>query len=84
MKIKHTIKSPVGIHARPAGFFAKTASAFQSVVTVQCKGNSANGKKLFELMKLGAQTGDEIEIEISGADEKETLDALQSFIKEQF
>lgn len=80
--IEYTIKDELGIHARPAGLFVKEAGGFSAEITVKCKGKSANAKKIFALMGLGAKKGDMLEITISGSDEDAAYDALLSFLKQ--
>jgi len=79
--IEYTIKDELGIHARPAGLFVKEASTFSSDITIKCKGKSANGKKIFALMGLGAKCGDTLEVTIFGSDEDSAATAIEAFLK---
>lgn len=76
------ITDPVGIHARPAGLLVKKATAFQSDITIKLGEKSADAKKIFSVMTLGAGQGDEITVEISGPDEEEAFLAIKSFFEE--
>jgi phosphocarrier protein len=80
----YTIKDPVGIHARPAGLLVKKAQEFQSRVTVRQGEKSADMKKLFALMGLGVNHGDEITVTVSGEDEDSASLALEAFLREKF
>ncbi len=77
----YKIKDAQGIHARPAGLLVKKASAFQSDISILKGDKSADLKKIFGIMGLGAKQGDEITIKISGNDEQEAYSAIQEFIE---
>lgn len=83
MKTFHyTITDEVGIHARPAGMLVKEAKKFESGVVIKKAGKQADVKKLMMLMGLGVKCGEEVTVEISGADEDAACAALESFFKE--
>ena len=73
----YTIKDEHGVHARPAGLLASAAKAFGAAVAVECRGKSADGKRLLSLMSLGARCGDELRFRVEGSDEDEAADTLQ-------
>lgn len=77
----YVLKDENGIHARPAGLLVKEAAKFASKVTVQKGEKSADGKRLFALMGLGAKKGDELKILVEGADEEDAAAALESFLE---
>lgn len=68
---KYTIRDPNGIHARPAGLIVTEAKKYKSSVTAECKGKSADCKRLFSVMSLGASSGDTLLVTATGCDEKE-------------
>lgn len=70
-----------GIHARPAGMLVKEAAKFMSKITVQKGEKSADGKRLFALMGLGAKKGDTLNFSIEGDDEEDAQAVLESFLK---
>ena len=70
-----------GIHARPAGMLVKEAAKFVSKITVQKGEKSADGKRLFALMGLGAKKGDTLNFSIEGDDEADAQAVLESFLK---
>src|SRR5208283_3878031 len=43
----------LGVHARPAALFVKTANKFASDITVEKDGEQVNGKSIMGLMMLG-------------------------------
>jgi len=77
----YTIKDPNGIHARPAGDFVKELQKFQSAVTVTREDKSADGKKLFALMKLRVKCGDTITVKADGPDAEAAAAAAKAFLE---
>jgi phosphotransferase system HPr (HPr) family protein len=49
-----TILNKLGIHARPAAQFVKTANRFQSDIFVEKDGEEVDGKSIMGLMMLAA------------------------------
>lgn len=78
----HEIKDPLGIHARPAGLLVKKASSFKSDITITKNDKTADLKKIFGIMSLGAKQGDKVVIRISGEDEEEAYNAIKDFLDE--
>ena len=78
------IKNRLGIHARPAAKFAKTANAFESTIRVLKDGLEINGKSIMGIMMLAAAEGNIIQVEAEGPDEKEALRALGDLIEGKF
>ena len=79
-----TIKNRLGIHARPAARFAKTANAFQSTIRVLKDGLEVNGKSVMGIMMLAAAEGNVIRVEAEGPDEERAMQALGDLIKNKF
>lgn len=75
---KVTIKNPTGLHLRPAGILCKEAMNFQSRVTFNYRGNTANAKSVLSVLGACIKSGDEIELICEGDDE---TDALQTLVK---
>ena len=80
-EFSHTINDSNGIHARPAGLFVLKMQPFKSIVTVKRDEERADGKKLFELMKLRAKYGHSLLITAEGEDEDDAIEAAQAFLK---
>jgi len=76
----HTINDPNGIHARPAGLFVLKMQPFNSIITVKRAEQRADGKKLFELMKLRAKCGQTLLITAEGVDEDAAIEAAREFL----
>ena len=81
---KVTIKNPTGLHLRPAGILCKEAMNFQSLVTFQYRGNTANAKSVLSVLGACIKSGDEIELICDGEDEEEALGFLVKLIDNGF
>ncbi len=82
MEFTYKIKDSVGIHARPAGLLVKCAAEFQSEITLIKGEKTADAKKIFSVMTLGAKQDDEVTVKINGSDENAAFERLKSFFKE--
>ncbi|MCF7855524.1 MAG: HPr family phosphocarrier protein [Candidatus Pacebacteria bacterium] len=78
------IRNQLGLHARPASLFAKTASTFDAEITVQKDGNVINGKSIMGLMMLAAEQGASLEVSAAGEDAPEALNALEKLFEDKF
>ena len=79
-----SINNTLGIHARPAGLFAQTASKFNAHIVVEKNGVAVDGKSIMEVMMLGAGQGSSITIKAKGEDADLALDALEKLIEGKF
>ena len=77
----YTITDSVGLHARPAGMLVKEVKTYESTVTIVKDGKSSDASKLMMLMSLGVKCGDEITVEVTGADEEIASDELEAFFQ---
>ncbi len=78
----YVITDKAGVHARPAGMIVKEAQKFDSSVTVKADKGCADAKKLMQLMSLGVRCGDEITVEVDGADEADACPAVEKVFQE--
>lgn len=78
------IVNKLGLHARAASVFVKTASSFGSDITVTNEFKQANGKSIMSMMMLQASCGTEIDIEVSGDDEVAAADAITALVENRF
>ncbi|MGB6222206.1 HPr family phosphocarrier protein [Haloferula sp.] len=79
-----TIQNKLGIHARPAAQFVKTASKFSSEIRVEKDGEEVDGKSIMGLMMLAAGNGSVIIVAAEGEDEEAALAALADLIDRKF
>lgn len=78
----YTIKDEIGIHARPAGMLVQIAKEAKSAITMECKGKSADLKKIFSLMALSVKCGDTVKVLVSGEDEAQVCEKIQKYLIE--
>jgi phosphocarrier protein len=78
------INNKMGLHARPASKFVKTASSFSSKVTITANDKSADAKSILMVMSMAITQGTEIKISVEGTDEKECMEALTELINDNF
>lgn len=78
-----TITSPVGLHARPAATLVALAGGFKSDITLRHKDKAVSLKSILGVMTLGAGTGEQVEITVSGADQEEAMQRLTVFFEQE-
>ena len=78
------VQNKLGIHARPAALFVKTASHFLSDITVEKDGERVPGKSIMALMMLAAGRGSRLQITAEGEDAVQALDELEKLFAEKF
>ena len=79
-----TISNKLGIHARPAAQFVKTASRFEAHIRVEKDGEEIDGKSSMGLMMLAAGHGSVVTVIAEGSDAEEALKALQDLVDRNF
>lgn len=84
MKRSFEIINKLGLHARAAAQFVKVSSSFDAELTISRDGQTVNGKSIMGIMMLAAGLGSTIELEATGDDEAELLDALGALIAAKF
>ncbi|MCC8183043.1 MAG: HPr family phosphocarrier protein [Clostridiales bacterium] len=83
VQFRYTVRSELGVHARPAGQLARLVRAFPSaVVTVSKGGVSARAGQVVRLMSLGIRKGDEVVVTVEGGDEADAAGAVETFFRE--
>jgi phosphocarrier protein HPr len=78
------VQNKLGIHARPAAMFVKTANKFASSVFVERDGERVNGKSIMGLMMLAAGPGTVIRVQAEGTDAAQAVRELDSLLKRKF
>ena len=79
-----TVTNKLGIHARPAALFVRTANKFQSEITVEKDNELINGKSIMGLMMLAAGNGSELHVQAEGPDAQQALDELEKLFLRKF
>ena len=83
-EITLTITHEVGLHARPASEFVKTAAKFSSDIEVSHGETTTNAKSILGVLTLGAHKGAELVIKAEGDDADVALKALQELVLDNF
>ncbi|MCW5878260.1 MAG: HPr family phosphocarrier protein [Anaerolineales bacterium] len=82
-----TIEHEIGLHARPAATFVKTAGKFQADITLEnvSRGSAAvNAKSIISVLTSGVEHGHTIRVNAEGEDAQAALDALGELIASNF
>ena len=78
------VLNKLGIHARPAALFVKTANQFTCDIFVEKDGEKVNGKSIMGLMMLAAGPGSKLIVHAIGADAAKALTEIEGLIKRKF
>jgi phosphocarrier protein HPr len=79
-----TVQNKLGIHARPAALFVKTANRFACNILVEKDGETVNGKSIMGLMMLAAGQGSTLQVHCEGHDAAQAVQELEQLIKRKF
>ena len=74
----------LGIHARPAAMFVKTANRFDCDIFVEKDGERVNGKSIIGLMMLAAGPDSKLMIFAEGEDAARAVVELEALLKRKF
>jgi phosphocarrier protein HPr len=79
-----TISNKLGIHARPAALFVKTANRFACEIFVEKDGEKINGKSIMGLMMLAAGPGSKVTLHVRGTDAAAAIAELEALVQRKF
>lgn len=78
------IINKLGLHARASAKLTQTAGNFQSEVFIAKAGRRVNAKSIMGVMMLAAGKGTKVEIEVTGEDESDAMEAVAALINDKF
>ncbi len=78
---RFTVRSELGLHARPAGEFVVMAGRFESEISVGNGREWVDGRSVLSLLSLAAGRGVELRILAIGPDAEEAVKALGALIE---
>ena len=81
VRFKAVLKNKLGLHARPASLFVESAKKFKSNILIKKDNQLANAKSILEVLSLGVEMGDEIEVICEGEDAEQASQALKNLIE---
>ena len=73
-----------GLHARASAKFAECVERFDADAEVSRDGLSASGESIMGLLMLAAHRGTAIEVETTGDEAAELMDALDALVADRF
>ena len=79
-----TVANKLGIHARPAALFVKTANRFRCDIFVEKDGETVNGKSIMGLMMLAAGPGSKVTVHANGQDANQALAEIETLMLRKF
>ena len=78
------VENTLGLHARPASMFVRTAQLYEADITIGHDGHVSDGKSIIGVLMLGAASGSTLQLTARGADAVAALDALEALFKARF
>jgi len=78
------IVNKLGIHARPAALFVKTANRFKCDIFVEKDGEKVNGKSIMGLMMLAAGPGSRLKVHAAGHDAQAAMTEIEALVAAKF
>ena len=78
------IRNRLGLHARAAAQFVKTAGRFQAEITVEAGRQKVNAKSIMGLLMLAAAQGASLTLRAVGEDGPSALQALADLVEAKF
>ena len=66
--------------ARLTAKLVQIASQYQSKVSIKQDTTVVNAKSIMGMMTLGLVTGQKLDVEIEGEDEKDAMDSIETFL----
>ncbi len=85
--VRVVVISDVGLHARPASLLVKNANGFESRIQIRKTSEpdvQASAKSILEVLALGVNKGDEVELTCEGPDERQAAAMLKQLIDTDF
>ena len=79
-----TVVNKLGIHARPAAMFVKTANRFTCDILVEKDGEKVNGKSIMGLMMLAAGPGCKLTVHADGKDAHAAVSEIEAVLLRKF
>lgn len=75
-----TINNELGIHVRPSGLIIQKTINYEGAIVLKSKGFEMKLNSIMDLLALGLEKGDELEISVTGPNEEEySLELVDAF-----
>ncbi len=69
-----------GLEARPVAMLVQVASQCESSIYVINGSKKVNAKSIMGMMTLGLNAGEEVEVQVEGADEQTAIEKMEAFL----
>lgn len=66
--------------ARPIAKLVQIASQYQSKVSIKQNSKVVNAKSIMGMMTVGLTSGQNIDVEVEGEDEKDAMNSIENFL----
>lgn len=77
------VRSPLGLHARPAARVAQVAQNYSSDIVLRLDDAAADAKSILDILSLAAIQGSSLTVEASGSDAREALKDIAGIFTEE-
>ena len=86
LKVKLKVINELGLHARAAAQLVRLAGKFQSDIELKRVDNTvaADAKSILSVLTLAAVKGTELELQITGTDERSALEMIEKLFHDGF
>jgi len=79
-----TVKNPTGLHLRPLDELVRQANQFASDIVIIKESRQVDGKSMLEVMGLMAERGSQLELQVTGPDAADAIEALAKLVEKDF
>ncbi|MBQ4132579.1 MAG: HPr family phosphocarrier protein [Desulfovibrionaceae bacterium] len=76
------VHNKFGLHARPAAQLVKLAQQYTSKISLKTANGEADAKSILDILSLAAGPGVNIQVQVSGPDERQALEAVIGFFEQ--
>ena len=83
VEVEFTVRSALGVHARPAGRFVALASEFESEISVGRDDEWVNGCSVLSILSLAAAQGTVLRVRAVGEDAERAVKELGDLIESE-
>jgi phosphocarrier protein HPr len=84
IKKKVKIINKLGLHARASSKLTQLASQFNSEIFLIKNSKKVNATNIMDILMLAASVGSEVEIQVSGPDEKKAIKQISELFENYF
>lgn len=75
-----TIQIPTGMEVRPVALLVQVASQYDSEIYLESGNKKVNAKSIMGMMTLGLNTGEQVVVSATGADEEVAVKEIEKYL----